>query len=159
MRRINNGDDVADVLAETFLTVWRRLDDVPPGDRTRPWLYGVARRVLANHHRGERRRNALGDRLRTELAETNWGGGIPADLGDVTDTFRSLSDGDQELLSLVAWEDLDTGQIAIVLGCSRNAVRVRLHRARKRFVSRLERCPTPSGTLLALVRDAKGDAA
>ena len=38
------------------------------GDEPRPWLYGVARRVLANHRRGDRRRTALGDRLRRELA-------------------------------------------------------------------------------------------
>jgi RNA polymerase sigma-70 factor (ECF subfamily) len=34
-----------DVVAETFLVAWRRLDDVPADPL--PWLYGVARRVLA----------------------------------------------------------------------------------------------------------------
>ncbi|WP_206686422.1 RNA polymerase sigma factor [Kribbella qitaiheensis] len=47
--------------------------------------------------------------------------------------WRELSHQDRELLSLTAWEGLDTAQIAIVLGCSRNAVRIRLHRARARF--------------------------
>ncbi|MFC4122622.1 RNA polymerase sigma factor [Nonomuraea zeae] len=47
--------------------------------------------------------------------------------------FRRLPDDDGELLSLVAWERLDPGQIARTLGISRNAVRVRLYRARKRF--------------------------
>ncbi|WP_374058788.1 RNA polymerase sigma factor [Planomonospora sp. ID91781] len=51
--------------------------------------------------------------------------------------FRELSDDDHELLSLVAWEGLDAAEIARVLGCSRNAVRIRLHRARKRFAHRL----------------------
>ena len=57
LRRTRNGDDAADVVAETFLTAWRRFDEVPPGERARLWLYGVARRVLANHHRGVRRRS------------------------------------------------------------------------------------------------------
>ena len=48
----------------TFLTAWRRLDEMPPDPETRLWLYGVARRVLANHHRGEHRRSALAERLR-----------------------------------------------------------------------------------------------
>ena len=39
LRRTGNGDDAADVLAETFLTAWRRLDDVPHGRQTQPWLY------------------------------------------------------------------------------------------------------------------------
>lgn len=55
VRRVADPADAADVVAETFLVAWRRLDDVPAGEAARPWLYGVARRVLANHYRGERR--------------------------------------------------------------------------------------------------------
>jgi DNA-directed RNA polymerase specialized sigma24 family protein len=55
LRRTANTDDAADVLAETFLAAWRRLDDVPPGPQARLWLYGTARRVLANQRRGELR--------------------------------------------------------------------------------------------------------
>ena len=136
LRRTGNGDDAADVLAETFLVAWRRLDDVPAGDRARPWLYGVARRVLANHHRGERRRTALGERLRAELTSVT--DHAVTDLDAVAVAFRGLSGDDRELLSLVGWEGLDAGQIAIALGCSRNAVRIRLHRARRRFARALE---------------------
>jgi DNA-directed RNA polymerase specialized sigma24 family protein len=68
VRRTANPDDAADVIAETFLTCWRRLEEVPPGSEARLWLFGVARRTLANHHRGERRRLALADRLRDDLA-------------------------------------------------------------------------------------------
>ena len=39
-----------------------------PGDAPLPWLYGVARRVLANHRRGDQRRHRLGERLRHDLA-------------------------------------------------------------------------------------------
>ncbi|GAA4577156.1 RNA polymerase sigma factor [Planotetraspora kaengkrachanensis] len=138
LRRTADAHDAADVLAETFLTAWRRLDDVPPDDQTRPWLYGVARRVLANHRRGERRRLALGDRLRADLADRP-AGEVPADLRPIMEALDGLPERDRELLTLVGWEDLDAGQIATVLGCSRNAVRVRLHRARRRFTRELER--------------------
>ncbi|GAA4610542.1 sigma-70 family RNA polymerase sigma factor [Actinoallomurus liliacearum] len=137
MRRTENGHDAADVLAETFLIAWRRLDDVPTGDGARPWLYGVARRVLANHRRGERRRTALGDRLRADLEVSVQAIEDREASGAVADAFRGLSEDDRELLSLVGWEGLDAGQIATVLGCSRNAVRIRLHRARKRFARAL----------------------
>src|SRR5215469_9083439 len=63
LRRTRAPEDAADVIAETFLTAWRRLEEVPPEPEARLWLYGVARRVLANHHRGERRRSALTERL------------------------------------------------------------------------------------------------
>ncbi|SNT52684.1 RNA polymerase, sigma subunit, ECF family [Actinomadura meyerae] len=136
MRRTADPQDAADVLAETFLTAWRRLDDVPPDGRARLWLYGTARRVLANHHRGERRRSALaadlGARLRTAPDAPDAAG-----LADVAAAFRALPERDRELLSLVGWEGLDHGEIATVLGCSRNAVRIRLHRARRRFARAL----------------------
>ncbi|MFD0852998.1 RNA polymerase sigma factor, partial [Actinomadura adrarensis] len=47
LRRCPSPDDSADVVAETFTVAWRRLDEVPDGDRAPLWMYGVARRVLA----------------------------------------------------------------------------------------------------------------
>ncbi|MFF5265262.1 RNA polymerase sigma factor [Actinomadura viridis] len=140
LRRTRDPQDAADVLAETFLTAWRRLDDVPPGDQARLWLYGVARRVLANHHRGERRRSALAADLGSRLRDGLTGQDAPGhDLAGVGAAFRGLPEADRELLSLVGWEGLDHGEIATVLGCSRNAVRIRLHRARRRFARALAR--------------------
>lgn len=51
--------------------------------------------------------------------------------------MRRLPQHQQELLALNAWEGLDYGEIATVLGCSRNAVRIRLHRARTRLAAEL----------------------
>ncbi len=137
LRRTENPDDAADVIAETFLTCWRRLGDVPDGGNARLWLYGVAWRVLANHHRGERRRTALADRLRADLAAAYRAREYSGELAGITVAFRSLPAADQELLALAAWEGLTTGQIAAVLGCSPNAVRIRWHRARRRFTALL----------------------
>ena len=67
LRRTACATDAADVAAETFLVAWRRFDEVPAGAETRLWLYGVARRVLANHQRGEVRRERLGARFRDDL--------------------------------------------------------------------------------------------
>jgi RNA polymerase sigma factor (sigma-70 family) len=133
LRRTENPDDAADVIAETFLTAWRRLEAVPAGDEARLWLYGVARRVLANYRRGERRRAVLADRLRAELAAGYRPAQCTGELAEFADAFRSLAEADREVLALVGWEGLDRGQAAAVLGCSRNAVRIRLHRARRRL--------------------------
>ena len=139
LRRTAERQDAADLLADTFLVAWRRLDDVPPGDQTRPWLYGVARRALANHRRGEGRRHALANRLRHELHQPP--GPQLTDPTPAAIAFRRLPEQDRELLSLVAWEELDTAQIATALGITRNAVRIRLHRARKRFAKLLTARP------------------
>src|SRR4051812_46392002 len=50
-----------DVVAETFLVAWRRLDDVP--ESARPWLIGVARNVRLNLRRGRQRQEAVVRRL------------------------------------------------------------------------------------------------
>ena len=138
LRRIDSPDVAADVLAETFLVAWRRLDQVPEGAATRLWLLAVARRLLANHRRGEQRRVQLGDRLRHELSTALSSGVFAAEESLAGSAFRSLSDSDRELLALSAWEGLDPGEIAQVLACSRNAARIRLHRARRRLRQALD---------------------
>jgi RNA polymerase sigma factor (sigma-70 family) len=135
LRRTDSSDDAVDAIGETFLTAWRRLDSVPEGDGTRLWLYGVARRVLANHHRGAARRELLITRLRSEFAEA-----VPSEpphRGEVRAAFDGLTAEDRELLSLTGWEGLSPSEIAEVLGCRVGTVRVRLHRARKRFAKHL----------------------
>lgn len=138
LRRCDCAEDAADVVAETFAIAWRRLDAVPPGAEAVLWLYGVARNVLANHRREVARRHDLARALAGEI--TDWyvrsAEETAADVA-VGQAFRALPDDDRELLSLVAWEGLDHGEIASVLGCSRNAVRIRLHRARKRLAREL----------------------
>ncbi|GAA2362444.1 RNA polymerase sigma factor [Nonomuraea africana] len=135
-RRTDAPDDIADAIAETFTTAWRRIGDVPKGEEARLWLYGVARRVLANHFRAEERRTALAQRLREEV--TTWAEAMPVrDSGAAYEAFRRLSGDDRELLALVAWEGLSSPEIAKVLGCSHGAVRIRLHRARKRLAREL----------------------
>ena len=144
LRRTASPDDAADVLAETFLTAWRRLEDMPREPQSRLWLYGVARRVLANHYRGERRRSALADRLRADLVAAYHPPEYTGELARIAAAFRALPGAERELLALSSWEGLDAGQIGVVLGCSRNAARIRLHRARKRFATELAGAPAPS---------------
>lgn len=139
LRRVGDPEDAADVVAETFLVAWRRLGEVPAGGEARLWLYAVARRVIANLHRTERRRTRLGQRLseslRTELATHPAPGGEAA---EVLRAMTDLSDGDRELLLLVSWEELSPSEAAKVLEISSLAARSRLHRARRRLRTLLE---------------------
>ncbi|MFC4533437.1 RNA polymerase sigma factor [Sphaerisporangium dianthi] len=138
-RRCDSPQDAADVVAETFAIAWRKLAELPPGREARLWLYGVARRVLADHRRKTDRRRVRNVELDAEMADLysdppDGGVGVSA----VAEVFRGLSDDDRELLSLVAWEGLGRDEIATMLGLSRNAVRIRLHRARRRFSAALD---------------------
>ena len=135
LRRTAQPADAADVIAETFLVAWRRLDVVPDGDEARLWLYGVARRVMANLRRGERRRDRLGQKLRAALAVQ-----VASDHGEmagmaalVRDALALLPPGDREVLELTAWEGLTARQIGAVLSVPAATVRSRVHRARRRL--------------------------
>ncbi len=68
LRRRANRADAEDVLSDVMLTVWRRLDDVPT-DAVLPWCYGIARRSLANHRRGQTRHLRLVQRLESQPRE------------------------------------------------------------------------------------------
>jgi RNA polymerase sigma-70 factor (ECF subfamily) len=120
-----------DVLSETLLICWRRLDEIPEDHLS--WAYGVARRCLANAERGRRRR----DRLVARIAAVDpprivADGPAPPD-GDLIAALSRLRDEDAELLRLWAWEDLAPAQIATVLGISANAASIRLHRVKQRL--------------------------
>lgn len=133
LRRVSDPDDAADILAETFLVAWRRSAEVPTGDDARLWLFGVARRTLANQRRGENRRARLTERLRSDLATAVQA--PPPDQGDevALSALARLDPADQEILLLTAWEELTPAQAGRVLGLSAVAARSRLHRARRRL--------------------------
>jgi len=127
-----------DVAAETFLVAWRRLDAVPA--EPRPWLFGVARRVIAVQVRSETRREALASRLRTahdEGAATDPAAAL-ADRDEALAAFATLGERDREVLRLVTWDGLSTAEAADVLDVTRLAFTVRLHRARRRLERALE---------------------
>ncbi|HEX5997404.1 MAG TPA: RNA polymerase sigma factor [Jiangellales bacterium] len=138
LRRVSR-EDAADVVAETFLVAWRRRDQTPDGTAARLWLYGIARRVVSNQARGQRRFERLGERLR-EQAQTGRAQVDGYGLGreTVAEAFARLSPADRELLTLVGGEGLSAAEVARVLGCSATAARVRLHRARVRFARELK---------------------
>jgi RNA polymerase sigma factor (sigma-70 family) len=139
--RRTSPDAAQDAVAETFLVAWRRLDDLPAD--ALPWLFGVARRVLAN----QRRTSGRGEALEKRLA------GAGADAPDLeasvteSDVVRAalarLSERDREALMLVAWHGLSGRRAARAAGCTRAAFDVRLHRARRRLAALLDDLDPP----------------
>jgi RNA polymerase sigma factor (sigma-70 family) len=137
LRVTSASQDASDVTAEVFLTVWRRISDLPrpPGDRL--WIYGVARRTVERQQRGATRWDRLHLKLRTKTVQTT-----PADRDDepavrVRAALVALKPRDRESVYLVLWDGLSHAEAAEVLGCSVNALAVRLHRARSRLRARL----------------------
>jgi RNA polymerase sigma factor (sigma-70 family) len=134
--RRSTGITVDDVVADTFLVVWRRLDDLP--EPALPWVLGVARRVLADQRRATQRRRSLIARLARESSVSSaWAppDGLSAELAGA---LRALTEHEREALLLVAWDGLSPRDAAIAAGCSSAAFRVRLHRARRRVADHID---------------------
>jgi RNA polymerase sigma factor (sigma-70 family) len=150
LRRVGQPEDAADVVAETFLVAWRRRHEMPATDEVRLWLYGVARRVLANQTRGGVRRERLGERLRqriTAAVATDPGSEVPERLA-VQAALARLGELDREVLLLTVWEGLEPREAAAVLQVSAAAVRTRLSRARARLRDLVGNDPALPGHVL-----------
>lgn len=130
-RRRGSPDPEA-IAAETMTIAWRRLADVPRDD-PRPWLFVTARNLL-HAERRQRSRAAAS-------APQHWAVTVPDPVGvepRVQSALASLSPGDREALMLVAFDDLTPAMAARVLGINPTAFRVRLYRARRRFLAALD---------------------
>ena len=137
LRRVPQ-QDAADVVAETFLVAWRRLDEIDAERSALPWLYAVARRVLLSQRRASGRQQAIAQRVAdAERALPLHAEGAPPGSRRLLEALADLSESEREVLMLVAWEDLSSSEAARALGCSATAFRIRLHRARKHLRERL----------------------
>lgn len=139
LRRSADRNDAEEVVSETFLIAWRRLDALPA--EPLPWLLGTARRVFANQQRAARRRRPDGPHVSLEHLDPP--DLEPPPLERVTErdafasAFAALRGRDREVLSLIAWDGLSVREAAGVLGCSAPTLSIRLHRARKRLLKEL----------------------
>jgi RNA polymerase sigma-70 factor (ECF subfamily) len=122
---------VQDVVADTFLTAWRRYPEL--SGEPLPWLLGIARRTAANQRRGGARREALRERLRGEQHTSDEPPGLDDDDPQLEAALATLSERDREALTLVAWDGLEHRVAASVMGCSTGAFTVRVHRARRKL--------------------------
>lgn len=133
-RRTPDAETASDVVAATFLTAWRRREDLPSGERTQlAWLFAVARNQIGTQLRSQGRASALTDRLRGDARLAPPSLGPDAQATPLSAAFERLSSADREVLSLHVWEGFSNEEAALSLGCSINAYAIRLHRAKNRL--------------------------
>ena len=151
LRRIDTAS-ARDGTADTFLVVWRRIDEVPRGAEL-PWIYGIARRVLANLRRSQRRYGALEQKAhRSEVPENLTPEAVVIrrfEDEEMLSAIGRLRPEDQEILLLSVWEELPNSEIASALQTSPNAISQRMRRITKQLANELNhprRRSTPAGS-------------
>ncbi|WP_051191679.1 RNA polymerase sigma factor [Microbacterium luticocti] len=133
--RLGSLQDAEDVASETFRIVFQR--HASGGDLTLPWLYGVVRNLVGNEYRRRTRSRALHDRLATEWHETEPEASDAVEM--VREALTLLPTAQQELLTMIYWDELTMAEAAAILKCRVGAVRVRVMRARRALRSMIER--------------------
>lgn len=143
VRRRVDSDVVDDVVADVFMTAWRRMADAPDGDEALFWLYRVAQLVTSSHWRRIRRRKNLDSKL-SGVRPTS---GISVldqivvreEVREALEILNRLNRNDREILKLSLWEQLDSEEISRVLQIEPAAARQRLARAKKRLAREYEK--------------------
>jgi RNA polymerase sigma-70 factor (ECF subfamily) len=131
LRRCATAEDAADCLAETYRIAWETRTRIPAGHEARPWLFGVARNIARQTHRGDTRRDATTSAL-ASAAERWYTPSSPEDSA-LAAALSQLSPVDQEIITMIAADGLPPRDVATILGLSPNAVRIRAHRTREKL--------------------------
>ncbi len=158
-RRLNGEDAAWDVVSDTFTAAWRHWDRRPgPPEPLLPWLYAIAGNAVRGQGRSDQRRRRLIARLASSIPADQ--GADPADgvllSRSVADALARLSESDQEVLRLVAWEgQTDARSLGLVLGLGPAAARSRVHRARRRLRALLDEADDSAEQLPALAEPAR----
>jgi RNA polymerase sigma factor (sigma-70 family) len=151
-RRRTDIESARDGCADTFLVAWRRIDDLPDESEALPWLYGIARRVLANQWRSRKRSDRLRDRLFGFGADSEPSAEAivvrAPHIQNVLDALERLKPIDREVLLLSEWEGQSHKEIAAAVRCKPHAVDQRIYRAKHRLEDELRRIESePIGPL------------
>lgn len=131
-RRVDSPEDAADLLSEVLLIVWKRITALPSDDsEVRPWMFGIARKVLLRHHRTMQRKHAVADRLRSMLTVAESPGFSDRDdHADLRDALIRLEQVDRDIIGLVHWEGFSLKDVGRIMRMKEGTVRSRYHRAR-----------------------------
>ncbi|TMR99464.1 RNA polymerase sigma factor [Nonomuraea basaltis] len=129
-----------DIAAETFLIAFDRRDTYDLSrSGAQPWLYGIASNLISRHHRAEiRQYRALARTDSGDVAEDHAERVVDSldalgTRGRLAAALAELTDGDRDVLLLVAWAELTSDEVGRALGVPAGTVRSRLHRARTKI--------------------------
>jgi RNA polymerase sigma factor (sigma-70 family) len=131
VRRLVRPADVDDVVSSVLLVAWRRRETCENAD-PRPWMFVTARKVAADVHRAERRRQrlyrSLEDAVSIRTEEP-----VETEHQVMEEALARLSDDDRCVLIDHYILDQPIDRLATQAGCTQAAMRKRLQRARCRL--------------------------
>lgn len=151
LQKVGNRQDAEDIAQATFVSAYRRLADYESRGKFGGWLFTMAHHRAVSHHRSFFRRQRLHAEAETEAASESGNPALAAQAKDDSSSLwgqarRVLNETQQTALWLHYAEGMSTAEIGEVLGKKPVAVKVMLHRARKKLATHLTYSPETSST-------------
>jgi RNA polymerase sigma-70 factor (ECF subfamily) len=136
--KVGSDQDAEDMVQDTFLKLYRNIGSYDPAYRFTTWLYTSANRLAIDAHR----KKAV---VITRIDVEDLGGyqepapatAAEAGASGLWNAARGLGETRFQVLWLRYGEDMSIEEIAAVIGRTRLAVRVLLHRARAALIERV----------------------
>lgn len=125
--RLGDRSAAEDIAEEAFRIAWQKLGQGQ--ELSLAWILVVARNLVGNEYRRQRRHPAA---TAVDVVDAGKADEEFRHL-EVRAAVRNLQPAERELVYLVYWEDLPTGVVATMLGCSVPTLWVRLHRVRTKL--------------------------
>lgn len=139
-RRMSADDDAArDAVQDVWLRVLRGIRTLREPSRLRPWLFGIARRVLMDRFRTLYASPPAADLDESDIAAENGSDDLEADLDDLQTGLARLPVVEREVLTLFYLHEQSLAETADVLGVPVGTVKSRLFRARLLLRRELEK--------------------
>lgn len=145
-RVVNDEDEAASLMQETFLQAYQRLDTFRREAKFTTWLYAIGINLARGSLRKSKRLSPL-DEAAVERMQPDFSGGMYVDQAEAWNPHRlaelsqrrdlvhqaiaQLPEDYRVVITLRDIEELSTDEVARILEISNGAARVRLHRARQ----------------------------
>jgi RNA polymerase sigma-70 factor (ECF subfamily) len=154
--RVGSDQDAEDLVQETFLKLYRNIEGYEPAFKFSTWLYTAAGRLAIDAYRKGAAGRLEADAARdVDVPDPASGHEDMTGVSELWEAARALGGDRYRVLWLRYGEDLSIEEIAAVLGRSRLAVRVLLHRARTVLAGRLGPALKPAAPAAAAAQAAR----
>jgi len=149
-RRLTGGEEAADdAVQDAWLRILRGLPRLREPARLRPWIFGIARRVLMDRLRAQYAALPLADVDVADLAEPDEPGATTEDLDLLHGELASIPVLEREVLVLFYLDELSLAELADVLAIPIGTAKSRLFRARRSLRQRLDQPTRPRANVCA----------
>lgn len=134
--------DVEDILQETFLTAYKKIDQFDGDSSLYTWLYAIARNMILDEFRREKKApdqvQTPADEFEIADGDSESGDGYEADVNDLRQAVSELPEILRDVVVMKTMEGLSYDEINMITGVNTDTLKNRMFRAKKQLAESLK---------------------